>query len=54
MLQYSDPRHPPFSPASDLDNLATLHRLDTFGLKAVNHQIGEEGLQKDGEAVEGA
>ncbi|KAG9065025.1 hypothetical protein KI688_002344, partial [Linnemannia hyalina] len=34
-----------FSLASGLDELATLHRLDTFGFKAVNHQIGEEELQ---------
>ncbi|KAF9337501.1 hypothetical protein BGZ91_009425 [Linnemannia elongata] len=44
---YNTPIHDSlsFSLASGLDELATLHRLETFGFKAVNHQIGEEELQ---------
>ncbi|KAF9907744.1 hypothetical protein EC991_010614 [Linnemannia zychae] len=34
-----------FSLAYALDELKTLQRLDTFGFKAVNHQIGEGELQ---------
>ncbi|KAG0281921.1 hypothetical protein BGZ95_006428 [Linnemannia exigua] len=34
-----------FSLDSGLDELATLQRLNTFGFKAVNHQIGEDEVQ---------
>ncbi|KAF9089853.1 hypothetical protein BGX29_011819 [Mortierella sp. GBA35] len=34
-----------FSLESGLSELATLHRLDTFGFKAMNHRIGDEELQ---------
>ncbi|KAG0371845.1 hypothetical protein BGX24_001097 [Mortierella sp. AD032] len=34
-----------FSLDSGLDELATLQYLDTFGFKAVNHQIGEDEIQ---------